>query len=51
MTQYLHLISNTQSPTPLDVWAPSDDFLKPQILDQVAFGYFKILKTMRIHLR
>ena len=44
MTQYLHLISNTQSPTPLDVWAPSDDFLKPQILDQVAFGYFKNFK-------
>ena len=41
MSQYLHLISNTQSPTPLDVWAPSDDYLKPQILDQVAFGYFK----------
>ncbi len=41
MSQYLHLISNTQSPTPLDVWAPSDDFLKPQILDQVALGYFQ----------
>jgi CarboxypepD_reg-like domain/TonB-dependent Receptor Plug Domain len=40
MTQYLHLISNTQSPTPLDVWAPSDQFLKPQILDQYAIGYF-----------
>jgi len=41
MSQYLHLISNTQSPTPLDVWAPSDDFLKPQILDQYAVGYFR----------
>lgn len=41
MSQYLHLISNTQSPTPLDVWAPSDDFLKPQLLDQFAVGYFK----------
>ncbi len=44
MTQYLHLISNTQSPTPLDVWAPSDIFLKPQILDQIAVGYFSELK-------
>lgn len=44
MTQYLHLISNTQSPTPLDVWAPSDQFLKPQILDQIAIGYFSELK-------
>lgn len=41
MAQYLHLISNTQSPTPLDIWAPSDDFFKPQILDQVALGYFR----------
>ncbi len=41
MSQYLHLISNTQSPTPLDVWAPSDNFLKPQLLDQYAIGYFQ----------
>jgi hypothetical protein len=44
MSQYLHLISNTQSPTPLDVWAPSDNFLKPQLLDQVALGYFQNFK-------
>ena len=44
MTQYLHLISNTQSPTPLDVWAPSDRYLKPQLLDQVAIGYFRNFK-------
>jgi hypothetical protein len=41
MTQYLQLISNTASPTPLDVWTPSDQYIKPQILDQVAVGYFK----------
>lgn len=37
--QYLHLISNTSSPTPLDVWAPSDSFLKPQTAHQYAVGY------------
>jgi hypothetical protein len=41
MTQYLQLISNTSSPTPLDVWMPSDNFIKPQIADQVALGYFR----------
>ena len=41
MSQYLHLLSNTSSPTPLDVWAPSGRFIEPQILDQVALGYFK----------
>jgi hypothetical protein len=40
MVQYLQLISNTSSPTPLDVWTPSDKFIKPQIADQVAVGYF-----------
>ena len=40
MSQYVHLISNTASVSPLDIWAPSDEFLKPEILDQVALGYF-----------
>ncbi|QWX82582.1 TonB-dependent receptor [Cellulophaga sp. HaHaR_3_176] len=41
LTQYLHLLSNTSSPTPLDVWTPSGPYIKPQKLDQYAFGYFK----------
>ncbi|WP_339918152.1 TonB-dependent receptor [Yeosuana marina] len=41
MSQYLHLLSNTSSPTPLDVWAPSGKYIKPQLLDQIAIGYFK----------
>ena len=45
MTQYLHLISNTSSPTPLDVWTPSGEYIQPQILDQVAVGYFKSYNT------
>lgn len=44
MVQYLQLISNTSSPTPLDVWTPSDSFIKPQIADQVALGYFRNFK-------
>jgi len=45
MTQYLQLISNTSSPTPLDIWTPSDQFIKPQIADQFAFGYFRNFKN------
>ena len=41
MAQYLHLISNTSSPTPLDVWTPSGPYIKPQLLDQYAIGYFR----------
>ncbi|RUT71630.1 TonB-dependent receptor [Flavobacterium cupreum] len=45
MAQYLQLISNTSSPTPLDVWMPSDKYIKPQIADQVALGYFRNLNN------
>jgi hypothetical protein len=41
MSQYLHLITNTSSPTPLDVWAPSGKYIEPQLLDQIAIGYFQ----------
>lgn len=45
MSQYVHLISNTASASPLDIWAPSDQYLKPEILDQVALGYFHNFKN------
>ncbi len=44
LAQYLHLLSNTSSPTPLDVWTPSGPFVEPQLLDQYALGFFKNLK-------
>ena len=45
MNQYLHLITNTSSPTPLDIWTPSGKYIDPQVLDQVAVGYFENLKN------
>ena len=44
MAQYLHLLSNTSSPAPLDVWTPSGKYIKPQLLDQFAIGYFRLFK-------
>ncbi len=44
MTQYLHLLSNTASPAPLDVWTPSGKYVDPQLLDQYAIGYFRSIK-------
>lgn len=41
IAQYLHLISNTTTPTPLDVWTPSGTFFEPQMANQVAAGYFR----------
>lgn len=41
MVQYVHLISNTTASTPVDVWTPSTNNLKPQLADQFALGYFR----------
>ena len=47
LNQYLHLISNTSSPTPLDIWAPSGPHLKPQQLDQWAIGYVRETQSQK----
>lgn len=41
MSQYIHLISNTAASTPVDIWTPSTNNIKPQTADQVAVGYFQ----------
>nr|WP_245967193.1 TonB-dependent receptor [Ulvibacterium marinum] len=41
VAQYIHLLSNTTSVTPLDVWTPSGQFIEPQLSDQYALGYFR----------
>lgn len=41
MAQYIHLISNTTSPTPFDIYAPSGKYIEPQLADQFALGYFR----------
>ena len=42
--QYLHMLSNSTSGTPLDVWMPSSNNIKPEIADQIAIGYFRNFK-------
>ena len=39
--QYIHLISNTAAPTPIDLWTPSTNNIRPQLGDQFALGYFR----------
>ena len=39
--QYVHLLSNTSSVTPLDVWAPSGRYVQPQKSNQYAAGYYR----------
>lgn len=41
--QFLHLLSNSTTTTPTDLWLPSSNNVKPQIADQVSAGYFRNL--------
>jgi len=41
MTQNMHLISNSTSSQPTDIWLPSSNVIKPQINNQIAGGYFQ----------
>lgn len=42
--QNIHLLSNSASTTPTDVWIPSTLNTKPEIADQVSIGWFKNFK-------
>ena len=46
--QYLHLLSNTISISPSDTWKLSDYNLKPQVGDQFAAGYYRMLNKNKI---
>ena len=41
--QYLHLLSNTTSGNPTDLWLPTSNNIKPQYSDQWSLGYFRNL--------
>jgi hypothetical protein len=41
--QYVHLLSNSTSIAPTDTWKLCDYYLKPQIGDQVALGFYEML--------
>jgi hypothetical protein len=41
--QYLHLLSNSTTIAPTDTWKLCDYYLKPQIGDQVAMGFYEML--------
>lgn len=37
--QYIHRLTNTNTPSPIDMWAPVNQYIPPQIADQFAIGY------------
>lgn len=48
--QYLHMISNTTSMSPTDIWKLSDTYIKPQMGDQFSFGIYNTLGRSGIEL-
>jgi hypothetical protein len=48
--QYLHMISNTTSMTPTDIWKLSDIYIKPQRGDQFSFGIFRNFNSKAVEL-
>lgn len=50
VAQYIHLLSNTTSVTPLDVWTPSGTYIKPQLANQYALGYFREFNSKQLSL-
>jgi hypothetical protein len=47
-SQHLHLLSNSNSGNPTDAWIANTNNIKPEIGDQVSFGYFKNFKDNSI---
>ena len=43
-TQVLHLLSNSTSANPTDLWIPSSNNVRPEIADQVSAGYYRNFK-------
>ncbi len=43
-TQNMHLLSNTTSENPSDLWVPSSLNIKPEVSDQFSIGYFRNFK-------
>ncbi|WP_161889317.1 TonB-dependent receptor [Pontibacter russatus] len=48
LRQYIHMLSNTTSVSPTDVWKLSDANIRPQVGDQVALGYYRNFRANTI---
>jgi hypothetical protein len=50
MRQYIQMLSNTTAINPTDIWKLSDRYIKPQVGDQLSFGFYQYLKGNTIEL-
>ncbi len=45
LQQYIHMLSNTVSISPTDIWKLSDPHIKPQQGQQISLGYYRNFKS------
>ncbi len=48
MRQYIHMLSNTTSISPTDIWKLSDTQVQPQLGDQFSLGFYRNFKNNTI---
>lgn len=41
LRQYIHLVSNSTAPTPVDIWQVSTPYIPPQTADNFSIGYYQ----------
>ncbi|MCF2495168.1 MULTISPECIES: TonB-dependent receptor [Dyadobacter] len=48
LRQYIHLLTNTMTVSPTDIWKLSDNYVKPQIGDQISVGLYRNFRGNKI---
>ncbi|HET9054449.1 MAG TPA: TonB-dependent receptor, partial [Cyclobacteriaceae bacterium] len=48
--QYVHLITNSATVTPVDIWQLSNTYFQPQRADQISAGYFRTSRNHRFEM-
>ncbi|GGH41448.1 TonB-dependent receptor [Dyadobacter endophyticus] len=48
LRQYIHLLTNTMTVSPTDIWKLSDPYIKPQIGDQISVGLYRNFRGNKI---
>ncbi|GGM75875.1 TonB-dependent receptor [Dyadobacter beijingensis] len=48
LRQYIHLLTNTMTVSPTDIWKLSDPYIKPQIGDQLSLGLYRNFRGNKI---
>jgi hypothetical protein len=48
LRQYIHLLTNTMTVSPTDIWKLSDNYIKPQIGDQISVGLYRNFRGNKV---